>query len=87
MENNDPELTPTAAAAKDYENNPARYATTPAPKLDRHEMMMGANRLIEPNHRAMLARLREIAANATLHQQVLIDEADLRQLIALADPT
>ena len=44
-----------------------------------------ANQLIEPDHKPMLARLREIAANATLHQQVTIDEADLRQLLAWAD--
>lgn len=96
MKNTDPELTPTAAAAKACENNPelaqqletekaARYATRPAPAIDRREMMLGGNPLIEPDHKAMIERLRATAACSTLHEQVTIDEADLRQLLAFAD--
>ena len=53
--------------------------------LDGRQNMADSNSILEPDHRAMLERLNNVAAKAQLHESVKIDEADLRQLLAFAN--
>jgi len=63
----------------------AELAATPAPAPEDRARVERTNPFLEIDHGPMLKRLRSIVASATLHERVMIDEAELRQLIALAD--
>ncbi len=48
-------------------------------------MNIPGNQIIEIDHKAMVTRLRKVAAEARRYSQVSVDEADLRQLLAFAE--